>query len=118
MPLRNCLTILLMLAVMFLPLNGLGRAAADHGTIVEFSLGDHGGGHGHSHDIDDEDLETVFDESDHHHGDHTHDKASTPPSLDHAKPVTASVGFTFRHELARQDCLYGIDRPPRPSALA
>lgn len=118
MPLRNCLTILLMLAVMFLPLNGLGHAAADHGTIVEFSLVDHDDGHGHSHDFDDEDVETVFDESDHHHGDHTHDKASTPPSLDHAKPVTASVGFAFRHELARRDCLYGIDRPPRPSALA
>jgi hypothetical protein len=106
-----------MLAVMFLPLNGLGHAAADHGTIVEFSLVGHEEGHGHSHDFDDEDVETAFDESDHHHGDHTHEKASTPPWLGQIGPQFASAGFTLGHDHARPDRLYGIDRPPRPSSL-
>lgn len=107
-----------MLAVTFLPLNGMGHAAADHGTVVEFSLADHDDGHGHSHDFDNEDMESVSEEIDHHHGDHTHEKASTPPSLGHATRMTASVGFSFLHDEGGQGRLYGIDRPPRPYSLA
>jgi hypothetical protein len=108
--------VILMIAVMFLPLNGLGHVSAVHGAGVELSLADHD--HGHSHDFDDDDMEIMSDESDHHHADHTHEKASTPPSLHHATPLTARVGFTTWHDQSRPDRLYAVDRPPRPLTLA
>jgi hypothetical protein len=107
-----------MIAVMFLPLNGLGHVSAVHGAGVELSLADHDHDDGHSHDFDDDDMEIMSDESDHHHADHTHEKASTPPSLHHAPPLTASVGFLLWHDQSRPDRLYSIDRPPRPLTLA
>jgi hypothetical protein len=116
--LRNCLAAILMIAVMLLPLSGLGHDAADHGASVEFALADYVEEHGHSHDVDAEDFETLSDEADHHHADHTHEKASTPPTQGLLARVSASASFTFGHDYARPDRLYGIDRPPRPYSLA
>ena len=106
-----------MIAVVFLPLSGLGHGSFDHGASVEFVLADHGEDHGHSHDGDAEDFESLSGEADHHHADHTHEKASTPPWLAQTVSQSASAGFSLGHDHARPDRLYGIDRPPRPSSL-
>lgn len=106
-----------MIAVMFLPLSGLGHDA-DHAPLAELSLADFVEDHGHSHDVDFDEFETATDEADHHHADHTHEKASTPPWLSQVGLQSAPAAFTFGQDSARRGRLYGIDRPPRPASLA
>jgi hypothetical protein len=107
----------MMIAVMFLPLSGLGHGSVDHGPLFEFALVEHDEDHGHSHDIDAEDFESLSGEADHHHADHTPEKASTPPWLGQVVMKSSSAAFTLGQDDARAGRLYAIDRPPRPSSL-
>jgi len=67
---------------------------------------------GHSHDLDDV-VESDTDASDHHHGDHTHEKAGLPLPPAEARRPLLGVVYSPAELTSSAGPPYGIDRPPR-----
>jgi hypothetical protein len=112
-PLNVFVALIAAISVLFLTLGGVGEHAPSLHSMVT-AMDEESHVHGHSHD----DLVPVDvssdDLSDHHHADHTHDKAG---------PVVATLGLGYRLRsapayLVKSKSLaggppYGIHRPPR-----
>jgi ABC-type Zn2+ transport system substrate-binding protein/surface adhesin len=110
-----------LLAVFMAP--GGTSAYHDAAAVGHVSMAD-ADDHGHSHDIDEHDVEaassTTHDGNHHKHnpGDHSHEKLGTPPAL-----ATLSAARVGGHLIAARDPkVRGLPstflRPPRPSDIA
>ncbi|WP_426130879.1 hypothetical protein [Pararhizobium sp. PWRC1-1] len=104
------------IAVLFLTLAGVGEHAPSlHSTMAAVSSESHV--HGHSHD--DFDLVDVSsdDLSDHHHADHTHDKAGLVTALGLGYRLRSAPAYPVTSESVADGPPYGIRRPPRTVTL-
>jgi hypothetical protein len=104
---------ILMVSIIALPLAGSGDHAPHLHAMQIDTTTDHQGDH--SHDVEDEELADL---SDHHHDDHTHEKAFVIAlEVAHMTP-SFKQDFVVRVDQPCRDRLYCIDRPPQPLMLA
>ncbi|MDM9624985.1 hypothetical protein QTL95_03685 [Rhizobium sp. S152] len=71
---------------------------------------------GHSHE-DVELADDVGSPADHHHADHSHEKAGLVSSSGLAMRVVATASYSVRTSSLVSGPQYGIDRPPRAVSL-
>lgn len=115
-PLNVFVALLAAIAVLFLTLAGVGEHAPTlHSNVAAVDAESHD--HGHSHD--DFDLVDVSsdDLSDHHHADHTHDKAGLVTALGLGYRVRSAPVYPVTSESLADVPSYGIHRPPRTVTL-
>ncbi|WP_261336303.1 hypothetical protein [Rhizobium leguminosarum] len=80
------------------------------------AAGDHShadGGHSHD-DFDVEPEAEATDAPDHHHADHTHEKAGLLGSTGSSLRSLTAVSYSDRSRFLSSGPPYGIERPPRP----
>nr|WP_313903912.1 hypothetical protein [Rhizobium laguerreae] len=80
------------------------------------AAGDHShadGGHSHD-DFDVEPEAEATDAPDHHHADHTHEKAGLLGSTGSSLRFLTAVSYSDRSRSLSSGPPYGIERPPRP----
>ena len=79
---------------------------------ASLNIVDHGD-HTHDHDWDLDPSESETDRANHHHADHTHEKADLVVAA--GKVVSEEFALRFAHVQSARVTgrLYGIDRPPR-----
>ncbi|ANP88750.1 hypothetical protein BA011_09975 [Rhizobium leguminosarum] len=114
----NVLTVFMAgIAVLFLALAGMGDHAPQlHSVAVVVETDDHDYAHTHSHGDLDVDISSDKN-ADHHHADHTHDKAGLVAAVEMETRFRSTPSYGVISEGLAAGRLYGIDRPPRTVAL-
>ncbi|WP_420493419.1 hypothetical protein [Rhizobium leguminosarum] len=87
-----------------------------HRASNVIAAGDHShadGGHSHD-DFDVEPEAEATDAPDHHHADHTHEKAGLLGSTGSSLRSLTAVSYSDRLRSLSSGPPYGIERPPRP----
>ncbi|PKA43048.1 hypothetical protein CWR43_13345 [Rhizobium sullae] len=102
-------------AVLLYSFSAIGsHALALHGAATVLAADNHAHADGgHSHD-DFDVLEGDADVSDHHHADHTHEKAGLLSLTGSSIRSAVTMSYSFRPASASAGPPYGIERPPRP----
>lgn len=105
------------IAVLFLALAGMGDHAPQlHSVAVVLETDDHIHDHAHTHDDLDVDISSDKN-ADHHHADHTHDKAGLVAAVGIESRFRSTPSYSVISEGLAAGRLYGIDRPPRTVTL-
>jgi len=106
------------ISVLFLTLSGVGEHAPTlHATVAAVNAESHVHEHGHSHDDFDFVDVSADDLSDHHHADHTHDKAGLVATMGLGYRLRAAPDYPVTSESLADGPPYGIHRPPRTVTL-
>lgn len=104
------------IAVLFVTLAGVGEHAPMlHSSLVAVNAESHANAHSHD-DFDLVDVSAV-DLSDHHHADHTHDKAGLVTAMGLGYRFRSATAYPVASESLADGPPYGIHRPPRTVTL-